>query len=362
MSSPFKDLKVIELASVLAGPAVGMFFAELGADVKKVEHPKLGDVTRSWKNKAEHPEAPISAYYATVNFGKSSERLDLKTDQGQHRLHELLTTADILIHNFREKDVAKMKLGPASLLAQYPSLIIGRITGFSSDPNRVAYDAVMQAETGHMSMNGTPESGPLKFPFALIDMLAAHQLKEGLLTALFERAQHGRGSYVEASLEDSALCGLANQGTNFLMSGQVPELAGSLHPNIAPYGETCVCLGGEYVMLAIGSDKQFAAFCEIIGRPELITLENYASNPARLSHRAALKKELDKSISQIQRDKLLNACKLEGVPVAAVKRVDEVLQSPYAQSLVLNEQKEGMQINCMPSVAFKRFTLADLAE
>lgn len=361
MSSPFKDLKVIELASVLAGPAVGMFFAELGADVKKIEHPKLGDVTRSWKNKAESPEAPISAYYATVNFGKSSEKLDLKTDKGQHRLHELLVNTDILIHNFREKDVAKMQLNPASLLTRYPKLIIGRITGFSSNPDRVAYDAVMQAETGHMSMNGSSESGPLKFPFALIDMLAAHQLKEGLLTALFDRAQHGKGSYVEASLEDSALCSLANQGTNFLMSGEVPELAGSLHPNIAPYGETCPCLSGEFVLLAIGSDKQFVAFCKIIGRPELIAMEDYATNPARLSHRAALKKELDKSIRQIPRDKLLNDCALEGIPVAAVKRIDEVLNSPYAQTLVLKEQREGMQTNCMPSVAFKRFSLSDLA-
>jgi crotonobetainyl-CoA:carnitine CoA-transferase CaiB-like acyl-CoA transferase len=360
MKSPFTDLKVLELASVLAGPAVGMFFAELGAQVIKFEHPELGDVTRAWKNDKEDSTAPISSYYAAFNYGKHSERVDLKSDLGQQTLHKYLAESDVVIHNFRNKDVEKMGLDPKSLLQKYPTLIVGRITGFSSDPLRVAYDVVLQAETGYMSMNGTPESGPLKMPFALVDTLAAHQLKEGILTALYNRKESGMGAYVEASLEDSALAGLINQATNYLMSGQVAQLSGSLHPNIAPYGETCVCLNNEFVVLSIGSDKQFKAFCKVIGREDILANENYSKNADRISHRAELKKELDHTLLKFKREELLNACEIEGIPISAVRNLKEVLNTPHAKKLALREAKEGVQTVCMPSVAFQLISAGEL--
>src|ERR1041384_6818530 len=219
MNSPFKDLKVIELASVLAGPAVGMFFAELGADVLKIENPKNGgDITRQWKNASEKP-GDLSAYYASVNWGKSSVSLDISDEKGRRQLFAWLQNADVLIMNFKAGDAEKLGLDFPSLSARFPKLICGYLTGYGENDPRPAFDLVMQAETGFMSMNGTPESGPLKMPVAIIDIMAAHQLKEGLLTALFLRERSGKGSCVKVSLFDAAIASLANQASNFLMTG-----------------------------------------------------------------------------------------------------------------------------------------------
>ena len=183
----FNNLKVVELASVLAGPSVGMFFAELGAQVIKVEHPEHPDVTRSWKIASENKEESASAYFSSINYKKEYIHLNLNKENDHFQLIELLKDTDILLTNFKKGDVEKFNLTDDLLLEVNPRLIHGKISGFGSDSDRVAYDLILQAETGFMSMNGTEDSGPVKMPVALIDVLAAHQLKEGILCALLER-------------------------------------------------------------------------------------------------------------------------------------------------------------------------------
>ena len=185
--SQLKDIKVLELASVLAGPGVGQFFAELGAEVIKVENLKTcGDVTRSWKSAGEETD-DRSAYFCSVNWGKQSIAIDLMTGEGREIVHHLAARSHIVIVSYKPGDADKLGVDYGSLSKDHPELIYGQITGYGSGNQRVGYDAIIQAEAGFMFMNGEPGGPSLKMPVALIDLLAAHQLKEAILIALLQR-------------------------------------------------------------------------------------------------------------------------------------------------------------------------------
>jgi len=233
----FSKLIIVDTSTVLAGPSVGTFFAELGATVIKVENASSYDVTRTWKLPSEDKNSPISAYFSSVNYGKKYIQLNLKNAHDLKQFKELIKVADVLISNFKKGDVEKLGIQDAILRNCNPSLIIGKINGFGKDSDRVAYDLILQAETGFMSMNGTPESGPVKMPVALIDVLAAHHLKEGILLAMLKLKTTGKASTISVSLYDAAVSSLVNQASNYLMNNHIPERIGSLHPNISPYGE-----------------------------------------------------------------------------------------------------------------------------
>ena len=257
VNKPLSDLLVIETAAVLAGPAVGMHFAELGARVIKIENKRSGgDVTRKWKLPQEDPASPVSAYFSSVNWGKEHLFLDLKDPADRARFDALMAQADVLITNHLDSDAEKLGLARSRLRAINPRLVHGHIKGFADQPQRPAFDVVLQAETGYISMTGTDGDHLAKLPIALIDTLAAHQLKEGILLALWKREKTGKGMYVEVSLEEAALAGLINQASNRLMTGAVARPLGTLHPNIAPYGETFLCSDGNRIILAVGSDGQ----------------------------------------------------------------------------------------------------------
>nr|HPH47267.1 CoA transferase [Chryseolinea sp.] len=186
------NIKVIELASVLAGPSVGQFFAELGADVIKIENLKTrGDVTRSWKGSGEQTDER-SAYFCSVNWGKRSLAVDLTKKEGREIIHKLVTQADIVIASYKPGDAEKLEMDYNSLSKLNPKLIYGQITGYGSDNPRVGYDAIIQAEAGFMQMNGEQGGASLKMPVALIDVLAGHHLKEGVLLAMIQLVKTGK--------------------------------------------------------------------------------------------------------------------------------------------------------------------------
>ncbi|NBP70046.1 MAG: CoA transferase, partial [Cytophagia bacterium] len=301
----FQEIKVLELASVLAGPSVGQFFAELGASVIKVENSTTGgDVTRSWKGASEQSD-DRSAYFCAVNWGKKSVALDLTSAAGKKIVQQLAAKSDIVIASYKAGDAEKLGVAYEQLKVNNPQLIYGQITGYGSDDDRVGYDAVIQAESGFMFMNGEPGGASLKMPVALIDILAGHQLKEALLIALLKRERSGVGSFVEVSLIQTALASLANQATNFLMSGKVPQKQGSLHPNIAPYGEVFVTKDGKTLLLAVGNDKQFKDLCQVLGTPELAEDLLYRTNHDRVVNRLALGNALKVLIGKHTADTLL---------------------------------------------------------
>ncbi|MBX7093376.1 MAG: CoA transferase [Flavobacteriales bacterium] len=346
-------LKIVELASVLAGPSVGMFFAELGAKVIKIENKKTGgDVTRSWKLPHEESDKTVSAYFSSVNYGKEYMQVDLQNEHDLKRIHELIAGSDMVIANFKAGDAEKYQLDYESLKKINPALIYGSITGFGENDARPAFDVVLQAESGFMSMNGTPDSGPLKMPVALIDVLAAHQLKEALLLALLKREKSGEGSSVSVSLYAAAVSSLINQATNYLMGNHIPQRQGSLHPNIAPYGETFITADKKFIVLAIGSDAQFKKLCDVLGDPSIAMKKMYKSNTARVENRKRLYSDLSPLFFQYHRSDLMKWFIEQQIPAGAVNSIDEVFAQSAAQSLLLRETIDGVETCRVSSLAF----------
>lgn len=344
MDSLFEDITVVEFAGVLAGPAVGNFFSELGAKVIKVENKKSGgDVTRQWRQPGEPSEGP-SAYFSSVNWNKESIFLNLDDVVDKQKAEGLIQDADIVLTNFKKGDDQKFGLTFSDLKALNPTIIQGHISGFGTNSDRLAYDLILQAETGFMSMNGQPESPPTKMPLALIDVLTAHQLKEGILCALLKQKERPEQAFrVDVSLYDSAISSLINQATNWLMNGTVPKRIGSLHPNIAPYGEVFTTADNREVTLAIGSDRQFSAFCNILGFDSLAENPAYHHNEARVKNREALADILEQAIGQWKAGELLQKCQKHYVPAAEIKNLKQVFESEKSQQLLLRQQIEGRQ-------------------
>jgi crotonobetainyl-CoA:carnitine CoA-transferase CaiB-like acyl-CoA transferase len=333
----FQEIKVLELASVLAGPSVGQFFAELGASVIKVENSITGgDVTRSWKGASELSD-DRSAYFCAVNWGKKSVALDLTSAAGKEIVQQLAAKSDIVIASYKPGDAEKLGVAYEQLKINNQQLVYGQITGYGSDDDRVGYDAVIQAESGFMFMNGEPGGASLKMPVALIDILAGHQLKEALLIALLKRERSGVGSLVEVSLIQTALASLANQATNFLMGGKVPQKQGSLHPNIAPYGEVFVTRDGKALLLAVGNDKQFRDLCRVLGTPELAEDILYKTNHERVVNRLALGKALKALIGGQTSDTLLPQLQRNKIPGGIIQDVAQAFALKQAEALQLSD-------------------------
>ena len=358
---PFAHLRVLELASVLAGPQVGQFFAELGADVLKIESP-AGDVTRTWKTSAETaaPEAAaavdaaVSAYFSASNWGKQSLILDLTTPAGQAALHRLAATADIVLASYKPSDAEKLGADYATLSQANPRLIYGHLTGYGPENPRAGYDAVLQAEAGFMHLNAPgPGQPPQKMPVAMVDLLAAHQLKEGLLTALFQRERTGHGALVQVSLLDSALAALANQAATYLVTGHDPQPLGSGHPSIVPYGTVYRAADGRQLVLAVGSDGQFRQLCAALGQPGWAIDNRFATNAARVTHRAELEALLTHRIAVLDGDLLLTELARRAVPAGAVRSVGEALRQPSAQAMRLPAAEGAGAVAGLRTVAFR---------
>lgn len=355
MSNDLKGLKVLELASVLAGPSVGMFLAELGAEVTKVENPRTqGDVTRHWKQKNEGAEWDYSAYFASVNWGKKHVFIDLKDELGAAQVRQMAAEADVVISNYRIGQGERFGLDYATIKKTNPNVIYGHISGFGEDDERAAYDVVLQAESGYMHMNGQPESEPTKIPVALIDILASHQLKEGLLLAMLNKERTGKGCIVSASLLDAAVTSLSNQATNWLMNGHIPQRMGSLHPNIAPYGEVLTTSDNKHIVLAIGSEQQYRNLCDILGLNELKEDTRFVSNQIRVENRRALKQYLDEKAKTFDSNHLMNAFLKVGVPAGIIKNMKEVFEQPKAKASVLEDKmSNGLIARRVSQVGFK---------
>jgi crotonobetainyl-CoA:carnitine CoA-transferase CaiB-like acyl-CoA transferase len=331
----FENLKVLELASVLAGPGVGQFFAELGATVLKVENPKTsGDVTRSWKAKGEQTD-DRSAYFCAVNWGKRSVVINLDSADGQRIVHKLVEQCDIVIASYKPNDAEKIGVDYRTLQRVNPSIIYGSITGYGPNVPRVGYDAVIQAEAGFMFLNGEPGRTSLKMPVALIDILAGHQLKEGILLALLRRQKSGQGALIEVSLFQSAIASLANQATNWLVGGKIPQKQGSAHPNIAPYGDVFRTEEGHEILLAVGNDRQFRDLCALLDLSEIARDEKFNANASRVINRVLLHHVLQDKLALRSSNSVLAELDANKIPAGRIQNIQEVFETPQAKELIL---------------------------
>ncbi len=321
-------VNVLELASVLAGPSVGMFLAELGASVTKIENPRTGgDVTRSWKLPSESKEKPTSSYYNAVNWGKSIDMVDLKSVEGLKTVSSLIQKSDIILVSFKPGDAEKLGLEYEAVTKIRPDIIYASITGYGDDDPRTAYDALLQAESGFMHLNRKPGASPLKMPVALIDILAAHQLKQLVLVAWIQKLKTGEGSHVEVSLFESAVSSLANQAGAWLYANTEPEPMGSEHPHIYPYGSAFKTGDGRSIVLAVGNDRQFQALCEILNINNISEQDDFSTNPARSANRNALREVLESAFMNIEdSESLLGDLHAKMVPAAIIRKVGEAVE------------------------------------
>ena len=286
---PLAGLKVLDASRVLAGPYLAMLLADLGADVVKVERPDHGDQTRAWGPPfVEGPGGRASAYFVAANRGKRSLALDLKSPAGRDVFERLVVTADVLVENFLPAEWRRLGFRRRDWRRANPRLVQCTISGYGAgaDADRPAYDLVLQAESGLMSLTGFPDGEPVRVGVAVVDVISALYGLTGLLAALRERDATGRGSRVEVSMLDAGTAFLSYAAQSWLADGRQPPRLGSRHPNLAPYQAFRAADG--WLVVGVGSAEQWRRFCEAIGRPELADDPCFADNRARIEHRDGL--------------------------------------------------------------------------
>jgi crotonobetainyl-CoA:carnitine CoA-transferase CaiB-like acyl-CoA transferase len=321
-------LRVLDLSRVLAGPYCGQMLGDHGAEVIKVESPS-GDETRAW-GPPYHPDGK-SAYFTGINRNKANLCLDLSSAEGQRVLWRLLDRTDVVIENFKAGTMSRWGLDYETVLAErFPSLIYCRITGFGTTGplgGLPGYDAVLQAYSGLMSVNGEADQDPVRIGVPVVDLVTGMLSFSGILLALNERSRSGLGQLVDCALLDSALSVLHPHASAWLIDGQEPPRTGSAHLTIAPY-DTFRTRGGDLFFVAAASDRQFAGLVNVLGRPELAVDRRFLSNSDRVNNVAGLRTVLSGLITEWEPEALGRDLLAAGVPASPVNDVGQALSSP----------------------------------
>jgi crotonobetainyl-CoA:carnitine CoA-transferase CaiB-like acyl-CoA transferase len=325
-TGPLQGIRVVDLSRVLGGPYCTQILADYGADVIKVEPPQ-GDETRGWGPPFNDG---LSAYFSGANRNKRSIVIDAGSDDGRGIILRLLKDADVIVHNFKPGALEKWGLGYEVLREQFPGLILCHVTGFGADGplgGFPGYDAVVQAMTGIMSINGHPDGGPMRMGTPIVDIGTGLIACNAILAALVERGRSGLGQAIEVPLFDSAISMLHPQAANSLMSGKIPVSTGNGHPNIAPYD--MYPTRTKPIYLAVGNNGQFAKLCEFIGLPEMPGDPRFADNASRLKNREALTVAIRARLAETNAEELEPALLSAGVPAGVVRNVNEALDHPH---------------------------------
>ncbi len=332
MPKPLAGLRVLELARILAGPWGGQMLADLGADVIKVERKGAGDDTRGWGPpfvEGVDGKHLGSAYFHSANRGKRSIEADFEDEEGRRIVHKLIKRSDVLIENFKVGGLAKFGLDYKSLAPENPRLIYCSVTGFGQDgpyAARAGYDLMAQGMGGFMSLTGYADGPPTRVGVAISDVFTGCYSVIGILAALAQREKTGKGCYVDTALVDSTVGVLANQGLNYLVSGEIPKRIGNSHPNIVPYQEFPVADG--HIIIATGNDNQFVKLCHVLGAPELAEVPEYKNNVGRLAHRDELVAKLTTLTKRMPRAELLGKLEEQKVPAGPINDLEQVFKDP----------------------------------
>ncbi len=341
MVTSLQGIRVLDLSRVLAGPWASQNLADLGAEVIKIESIVTGDDTRTWGppflSDRKGNSTSDAAYFLSANRGKKSVTVDIASPEGQELIHRLIKESDILIENFKVDGLAKYELDYLSVRKTNPSLIYCSITGFGQTGpyrNRAGYDFLIQAMGGLMSVTGLPgeEPGgePMKVGVAITDILTGLYATIAILAALRHRENTGEGQHIDMALLDVQVATLANQASNYLISGETPKRLGNAHPNVVPY-QTFPSADG-HIVLAIGNNRQFQKFCEVIGRPEMAADGRFRTNEARLLHRQELAAILKSVIGKRSTQDWISMMETAGVPCGPINSIDEVFADPQVKA------------------------------
>lgn len=331
--SALHGLKVLDLSRVLAGPLAGQLLADLGAEVTKVERPGEGDDTRRWGPPfladEEGAATPESAYYLSANRGKASVTIDLTRPEGQALVRRLAAGSDVVIENFKRGGLARYGLDYPALKALNPRLVYCSITGFGQDgpyADRPGYDLLVQGMSGLMSITGEADGEPMKTGVAITDLCTGLYAALAILAALAHRERSGEGQHIDLALLDVATSLLSYQANNYLVGGKVPARMGNAHPSIVPYQVFATADG--HLLLAVGNDGQFRAFCEAAACPGLASDERYAGNRSRVAHREELIARLAPVLRGRTTADWLHRLGAAGVPCGPINTVDQVFADP----------------------------------
>lgn len=332
MTGALGGLKVLDLSRILAGPFSTQLLADMGAEVLKIENPRTaGDDTRQWGPpfvEQMNGDQDLSAYFISANRGKRSVAIDFGSREGQIAIKKLAKEADILVENFKSGSLKAYGLDYESLKEINAGLIYCSITGFGqvgANSDKPGYDLMAQAYGGIMSLTGDAAGPPMKTGVAIADVVCGLYASSGILAALHHRNQTGEGQHIDLALVDSQIAWLVNQGSNYLVTGEVPERLANAHPTIVPY-EVFKTLDG-FVVIAVGNDKQFANFSNWLDQPQWIGDERYRTNPLRLKNRTSLVSKISSVLSGISTQEVLIGLEKVGVPVGPVNSLDQVFES-----------------------------------
>jgi crotonobetainyl-CoA:carnitine CoA-transferase CaiB-like acyl-CoA transferase len=332
-TGPLKGLKVFDLTRVLAGPTCTQMLADLGADVIKIEKPGSGDDTRGFAPPTM-PGTQESAYFIGVNRNKRSVTLDIAQPEGQAIARQLISQCDILVENFKVGALAKYGLGYDDLHAIFPRLIYCSITGFGQTgpyAPRPGYDSLIQAMGGVMSLTGEPDGMPQKVGVPVADLFAGLYGCIGILAALRHRDATGQGTNIGQQIDigmlDTHIAWLANQGMNFLATGENPVRLGNQHPNIVPYQVFPTRDG--HIVLSIGNDPTFKRFCEAFALTHLLEDERFATNAARVRNRQLVTDTLTPVMQQNCTTWWVDKLEALKIGCGPINKLSEVFADPH---------------------------------
>jgi crotonobetainyl-CoA:carnitine CoA-transferase CaiB-like acyl-CoA transferase len=348
-AGPLAGVLVLDLSRVLAGPWATQALADLGADVIKIEKPGSGDDTRRWGPPfatATDGGEGDAAYFFATNRGKRSVTVDIARPEGAELVRRLALKADVVVENFKVGGLKKYGLDYPSLAAAHPRLVYCSITGFGQtgpDAGRAGYDYMIQAMGGLMSITGEAGRPPVKVGVAVADLFAGLYASNAVLAALLHARSAGEGQQIDIALFEAQAAMLANQASNWFVSGEVPRRMGAEHPNLAPYQPLPTRDGA--LVVAVGNDGQFQALCRTMDAPGLAADPRFSTNAQRVRNRMALAEALEAlTVGRTTRD-WIQALELAGVPCGPINTVEEVFAEPQAQArgLVVEQSREDLQ-------------------
>ncbi len=322
MPKPLEGIRVLDCTRVLAGPYCTMMLGDLGAEIIKVEAPRLGDDSRAFgpfKNGQ-------SLYFLNINRGKKSVSLNLKSERGKALFRSLAAESDVVVENFRPGTMEKLGLGWDELKTVNPRLVYAAISGFGHtgpDAQKPAYDILVQAAGGVMSITGWPGQAPVRVGLSMGDITAAIFGAVGVVTALFQRERTGKGQKVDVSMLDCQLAILENALVRYQVDGVPPGPLGSRHPTITPF--QAFKASDAHFVVAAGNDQLFRALCDAIGRPELAADERFATNAERTRRLEDLIPVLEEVFAAAPAARWLEDLERAGVPCAPVNTIDKVM-------------------------------------
>jgi crotonobetainyl-CoA:carnitine CoA-transferase CaiB-like acyl-CoA transferase len=331
-------IKVLDLTRVLGGPYATQILADHGAEVIKVES-KIGDEVRGWGPPFIND---MASYFINVNRNKKSIAIDLTKQEGKDLIIELLKSSDVLIENFKTGTMEKWGLGYEEVLKdQFPKLIHCRISGFGAEGplgGAPGYDAIVQAMTGMMSINGQPNSGDVRIGAPVVDMGTGLYSTIGILMALQERHKSGLGQYIDMALYDSALSLMHPHNANYFLSGKPGKATGNSHPNIAPYDKFKTAT--NEIFMGIGNDAGFARLCKALKLDHLIDDKRFLTNGDRVENRLDLTKYLEDKLSNVDGNEFSEKLLSAGIPAGPVRNIEEALNHPQTAQRKMTVSKD----------------------